>query len=264
MIRLATSEDYSIIKKIWKSSFFDTDSYIDFYWQYRFPNSYAVLYEPDGATVGMIHLLPCKLFPDIKAMYWYAAAILPEKRGRGYFSQFASQLRTSLREHGYFSICLPAPGLEKIYQKIGMNTAYCSQDIDYIGNANKTEIGIKVAHPDDFLNLEQQMGDTTWSRSAIEYAIAENEFCNGTSFYFQYNKRSFVGLAIKQEDAFVLDSTNITHKDMVVFQNSLLKYLNCKTIRLRGNVVNTTLKTISGLTDFSPIGENSKLFFPLA
>jgi hypothetical protein len=71
-------------------------------------------------------------------------------------------------------------------------------------------------------------------------------------------------LAVKQEDGFLIDSTNLTHNDMKLFQNLLLKALNCKTIRLRGNVMAPDQRITSGLTDFPTVGEDARLTFTLA
>lgn len=263
-IRSATDEDREAIKVLWKSCFDDEDTYIEFYFNKRFSPKYTALLEIDEEIVGMIHLLPCRIAPDRKALYWYAAGIRRDMRGNGLFRYLASHVLAAAGNRGFVNVCMPAPGLEKMYQALGFSHAYTAMDQRYCKNKEENiTLGTALILPAkvrDFENLPIEIGDTIWDHSAIQYAFEENLLCDGHQIKIQYRNHTYFCFAIKKEDHFLLDNHNISPEIMIEIKGAIMNYLSCESILLRQE----GKEKIVGLCDTDLLTSKSKITLTLS
>ena len=75
------------LKELWKLSFHDEDSYIDFYFEHRYRAENTYVYLDNGIPMGMLTLLPAQIVvtDDSKQpiYYVYAVATHPSMRRQG-------------------------------------------------------------------------------------------------------------------------------------------------------------------------------------
>ncbi len=265
-IRSASYEDAPAIQKMWSTLFQDPDEYIQLYLKERFDPNFTAILEDDREVVGMIHLLPCMLSPNQKAFYWYAAGIREEFHNRGYFRMFTQKILHETQRLGYANFCVPAPGLERVYQKYGFTYPFHVTECYFTGAFSSQRYKISSATPEDFLTAFPEKGSTKWGLSSIQYAFLENEFCGGCAIKISNDKESYVALAIKKDFGYLIDSTNLTVKTMERCQNAVLDYLNCEKVLFRSTADNPfdSNTKIFGLSDCSLINEQSKLAFSLS
>lgn len=86
----------------------------------------------DGKIVSMLFLFESLLYANKRVYsvsYLYAAATLPEMRGKGEMSQLIERVKREEAEKGRFIVTRPADGgLFSFYQKFGFKTAfYCDE-----------------------------------------------------------------------------------------------------------------------------------------
>jgi len=267
ILRSATDHDIPAIRSLWKSSFFDSDAYLDLFFKKRFDPLYTALYCFEKEIVGMVHLLPCEVKGHGKAFYWYAVSVDPKYRGKGIFTKMSASVLKSLQEKGYISVCKPVAGLENAYRKIGFDYAFSAKDHKIVRQANNygNIAMISEAFVKDFQNVNFPKGSLLWKENDIEYAIAENAFCGGKSLKISVEGREACALAVLADDHnWYLDSTNLTAEFAKKCGNSICDYLNTDFFYLRKPTSpNDTDSFVSGLCDHPIANENSELFFTL-
>lgn len=108
IIRQATGADLDSIKNIWRISFGDSDKFIDFHFRYANDLSHTFLVEINREVAAMVSVLPSKLSLDkeYKVGYIYAAATLPEFRGRGIMGQLLTYCESYAVEKDYAALAL--------------------------------------------------------------------------------------------------------------------------------------------------------------
>ena len=267
ILRSATDHDIPAIRSLWKSSFFDSDAYLDLFFKKRFNPLYTALYCFEKEIAGMVHLLPCKVKDHGKAFYWYAVCVEPKYRGKHIFKKMSEEILRSLKNKGYISVCKPVHGLEDVYRKIGFKFSFCAKDLKIARTNKNSEDMILISEADiiDFQNANFPSGSLLWKENDIEYAIAENAFCGGKSLKISVEGREACALAVLADDHnWYLDSTNLTAEFAKKYGNSICEYLNTDFFYLRKPTSpNDTDSFVSGLCDHPIANENSELFFTL-
>lgn len=263
-IRSAKKSDEDAIRRLWHDCFSDPYEYIDFYIKKRFEAKFCAILELDGEVVGMVHLLPCTVHPNQKALYWYAAGIRSDRRNQGLFRKFAEFVKEKTNEMGFQNICVPAPGLEEFYQSIGFEFSYTAND-EIATNAKnvgiKEQIHFEEASSQDFINLfTPGFGDTLWDEKAIKYAIEENAYCGGRALRFNVENKQICFFAIKKDNGFLIDYHNMTEEEFSKVKNAIFYELNCYQLVFRtgGN------EKIVGLRDSNIAGIGSRITMTLA
>lgn len=130
--RQANASDLPALEAIWLSSFpEDSPADIAFFWESGFNPEQAVVHTVAGRPVSMLFLLPAALsLPGhpytLPVGYVYAAATLPEFRGRGIFSSLLEAAHNTARRSGMRATFLrPAqPSLETFYARLGYRPAF--------------------------------------------------------------------------------------------------------------------------------------------
>lgn len=262
-IRAATNSDRNIIKDLWIDLFSDSPDYVDFYLDRRWKPENCALLEENGDIFGMAHLLPCKIAPNHKALYWYAVGIRSDKRNQGYFRYFVTNLLKITQTKGYFNVCMPASGLETVYQRFGFRFPYTGSHFVFCQEHHKDyhDILIQKARVSDFEPLYQKEGSVVWDCEAAKYALIENELNGGKNFIFEFHNRIYFGTAIKKNDHYLIDNTNL---DVTVFEyvkNSFFQFLQTNKIVL---IDSGKEDAIVGLSDFENTNLHSRISFTLA
>lgn len=132
MIRRAVPEDAGAILSIWRICFGDEESYIRFFLQHRFPRGRCLVFEADGAPAAMLHLLDASYWesglsePACTAQYVYAAATLPQYRGRGVMARLLAAAEREGEKRGFrFTFLLPgSESLYGYYARLGYRAAF--------------------------------------------------------------------------------------------------------------------------------------------
>lgn len=121
-IRLVKQEDLEDLKEIWRMSFGDPDSFIDFYYQTRdWLSETAVLLE-GGKAVSMLTMIPVELTGpggrQCSASMLYAIATHPDYQKRGYADQlieFSNEYQLSKQ----VAVTLLVPASENLFNFYG-------------------------------------------------------------------------------------------------------------------------------------------------
>ncbi len=262
MLRCARESDKNDIKRLWQSSFGDSEAYIDFYLEHKYDPNKTVLLEVDNMVIGMAHLLPCTLRPKQKALYWYAVCIDEKMRNKGYFRHLVTEVLKETKRRGFVNLCVPAPGLESVYQKMGFHNSYLADDIAFVrenSNFPSNKTSFLKANPEDFINLFREEGSTVWSLDAIHYAFEENEYTGGKQIKFQFEGKTYFAFAINKENHYLIDYHNISQNVFEKIKYDLFTELNCEKILFRapGN------GKIVGLSDSDLVNLNSRITITL-
>ncbi len=265
-IRVARNADLPAIRELWKCCFHDSDDYLDLYFSKRFCARKTPLAFVDKKLIGMVHLLPCTVFPQQKALYWYAACIHPDFRKMGYFRSLVKTVLNHSKTAGFTNICLPTPGLEDLYQNLGFTYTYYIKETHFSDVTLMQNISIKKANAHDFLKLLKiKLGGAVWNESDVQYAIEENQFCNGDAIKFLFQQKTFVALGIRKDDGIIIENTNMDIEVAKACQGNILEYFNSQKMILRQSPKNDNA---SGLTPHgqsdSPIEIGANLTFSLS
>ena len=186
MIRIAQQKDIPVLSEIWSQAFADSKSYIDFFMKKRFSSCVSLVNETQERISSALYLLPGELMIEgnaHKAVYLYAAATIPEDRGKGYMSALLKQAEQTAAERGAEFIAL-VPGDEKLfdfYSKRGYSTAFSVREItmnkEKINSAENVGYRFSYGILPDFGALyslrSKVLGDTvyfSWSEDALKYA----------------------------------------------------------------------------------------------
>ncbi len=258
IIRKSNMSDIPAIKDLWKTSFGDSDDYIDLFIKNRFKAENCALLEENGTLVGMAHLLPCTLNPGKEALYFYAVCIREDMRNRGYFRYLVTNLLKESQKRGFLNLCVPVPGLEKAYEKFGFKYQYtASETVIKKNRFSEQSVSVKIesAVPSDFLSLFSEDGGVNWDLDAIEYAFKENTFCQGRQLKTNICGKSYPFFAINKGEYFQIDYHNFDLDLFKKIANEVMDILKCEKIVLRhqGN------EKIIGLADSNFVDEFSKI-----
>ena len=254
------------IRRIWTECFHDEKEYLDLFFQYRFQPNLTKLLIIGTEVAGMIHLLPCKIAPNQDAYYWYAVGISEKFRGNGYFHKFVDAVLEENKKFGYANVCKPRKGLEALYQKHGFIYPYYEKEIAFTREITEknNQIKIEAGEPKDFVFETVSHGTTIWDLKSIEYAIKENEFCDGKTMRFQINEENYFSLAIHSERGWILNHGNVSEIAASIAKDSILGFLKTDQFILKITDRNSnTFENISGLSDSPLVGAGSSITFTL-
>ena len=184
MIRcLERIEEYrEDIVGLWKASFADDASYIDFFLD-NCPYSRFIAHFENGSVVSMLFLLDGS-FRGSRCGYIYAACTSPEFRKRGLMGELIEYTKIYCFDSGYRYIFL-GPGNEGLYEyysRFGFVSVFQKQRItlDLIGFENK---GCDLSLSDDLLTVKKALVSNidafVFDDGTMEYTIAEHRFNGG-------------------------------------------------------------------------------------
>lgn len=112
------------IASLWKTCFGDPDEFIQLYFDGKYSDENALLYEENGQAAAALLMLPYPMTwagTTLHASYISGACTLPEARNKGLMTRLLTEaLRTQYRRNTDLSFLIPAePWLYGYYQKSG-------------------------------------------------------------------------------------------------------------------------------------------------
>ena len=146
MVVFADKSRENELIEIWQQSFGDSEEYIRMFFEWNLSKTMVIVYEVDGKAVSVAYLLPVTYEragqKAVSCWYLYAAATLPEFRGRGYFGEIVKVVREEVAEP---VILVPGgASLVSYYEKQGMKVWLEEQYLDINTYAEKTSVNIKT------------------------------------------------------------------------------------------------------------------------
>jgi predicted acetyltransferase len=122
-IRLMTAEDMPAAKALWKSSFDDTDAYIDWYFKNKvLPEQSLGLF--DDGLVSVLHLIPYTISiqrRSLKSAFIAGAATDEARRGEGLMRTLLRESLALMRQRGILMTHL-YPFQHAFYERLGWGT----------------------------------------------------------------------------------------------------------------------------------------------
>ncbi len=236
MVVFADKSRKNELIEIWKQSFGDSEEYIKMFFAWNLAKTTVLVYEVDGKAVSVAYLLPVTYEragqKAVPCRYLYAAATLPEYRGRGYFGEIMKVVREQISEP-----VLLVPGeasLVSYYEKQGMLVWLEGQYLDI--NTHAEKISAKYKHDDP---VQGRIKDLTpveyaakrekalagsfyikWDNHFINYICHENKVCGGTQNAVTVEDREYIVMYRVEGD--VLKFLEIISQDNCLEQKSLL------------------------------------------
>ena len=219
MIRSATKQDISDIRKIYRKCFETSEEYIDFFLKKCTPR-HTLVYERDGKAVSVVQTMSISYISSSRTrghrdshagVYICGLATLPAYRNRGYAKSLIAYIRNNAKRQGWkFMIVHPSnANIVSFYEKIGFNTPiYRNAD-----SLPLFENRAFISHFDGanlFLTRDERlMSDYfQWNHYLLDYIIEEATFNPRSPF--QYDTRYPYLLLTSLNDNFSIESTHST------------------------------------------------------
>lgn len=191
MIRFADEKDIPQLKEIWHISFGDSKEYIDMFMEQQFKNAKTVVYEEDSEILSMFFLFRCDFSIRKKthpAFYLYAAATLPQYRGKGIMGKMLEFSKSYAAEKNFdFIILSPAEkSLYDYYGRFGFKECFKSQKIS-LNIKNEKEYAPSFSENDlkkmlILRNAAVKKADgVLWDEEFFRYAVYENGYTKGNT-----------------------------------------------------------------------------------
>lgn len=212
MIRRSRDSDRSSLFNIWSVCFGDSENYINFFLDNGYDKDGCFVWDEGGLPAAMLYLRKADYISGGKAkpvMYIYAAATLPDFRGRGIMARL---IDTAVEYGGskgcLFTFLLPASdSLYDYYERLGFTTAF------EVKKALLSRGTLEKTVRRDFTQAEKLPGTAKpltdaaredkesresiymrraaffnpavkWRKNEFEYAIAEWRFTGGDVLHF--------------------------------------------------------------------------------
>jgi|GEM_PF-756818 len=164
ILRPSRFDDGPQMKKIWKLSFHDEDSFISVFFDRFHRDSAAAVMEVDGTVVSLMFVMPgiTLSFPDRTPMtcsYLYGLATLPEYRGRGYGAKVTAEAARMAYTSGNDFACL-LPASEDLYrwysEQLGTKTFFQVRETHLTKPLDSVGI-IKAISPSEYNRLREKL-----------------------------------------------------------------------------------------------------------
>lgn len=145
------------VTSLWKTCFGDTDEFIQFYFDSKYSDENALLYEENGQPVAALQMLPYPMTwagSTLRASYISGACTLPEARNKGLMSRMLTEaFHTMYSRQLDLTFLIPAePWLYGYYQKTGYAPVF--------GHTLKTFIPPQPATTVATINIPATYSDT--------------------------------------------------------------------------------------------------------
>lgn len=206
MIRFAAEKDIPGLREIWHISFGDSKEYIDMFMEHQFKNALTVVYEEDSKILSMFFLFRCDFSINEKthpSFYLYAAATLPQYRGKGIMGKMLEFSKSYAAEKNFdFIILSPAEkSLYDYYGRFGFKGCFKSQKItlnlksegEYAANFSENAFEKMLT----FRNAAVKKSDgVLWDEEFFRYAVYENDYTSGKT----RSTKECYGIYFKEDD----------------------------------------------------------------
>lgn len=196
MIRQPTLADRSALSEIWSVCFGDSDSYINFFLDNAFDPAGCFVWDEGGRPVAVLYVSFADFVTKNKIepiMYIYAAATLPQFRGRGIMSRLIDAAAAHAASKGcIFTFLLPASdSLYNYYGKLGFETAFkikkavlSRKSLEKYACPQGVEIKTTDKEKIYKLRLNFFRPAVQWRKKELFYALSEWQFTGGDVLCF--------------------------------------------------------------------------------
>lgn len=149
-------EHISGLRELWKEAFFDTDDFLDAFFENVFSFERCRCIVENGRVVAALYWFDCE-YEKRKAAYLYAIATLTEYRGRGLCSALMNDTQGHLKKCGYsLSMLVPAnKDLFSFYERLGY--AECTSISEELVRASSEKIEITRIKAEEYGILRRNM-----------------------------------------------------------------------------------------------------------
>lgn len=139
-IRTPHTEDIPELKALWKEAFFDTDEYIDVFFDTAYSESRCLIAEENGVA-AMLYWFDAS-YLDTRVAYFYAIATKITHRGKGICARLMDEAHKRLKDLGYsYAMLVPgSKGLFDFYKKLGYEISTYIDTIECDAKEGKIEI----------------------------------------------------------------------------------------------------------------------------
>lgn len=175
--------------EIWQDCFQDSDEYIDFFFQNRFPPEHTLIAIMQERIVGVAYLLPVTIVTEQEekpALFGYAIGVLKNVRGSGIGTKMLGYILDFCNRQNCIFLLHPANDrLVHFYHRVGLSkVCYLKKAVfQYSPGSLKTSCIIADLEPREYTKLRNRHfsrnGYIKWDESAVGYALAENALCGG-------------------------------------------------------------------------------------
>lgn len=239
---LIKSEDKYIpsLIKLWNEVFGDSEEYIKLFFKnaYYDCNCFADIYADE--VISVFYLLKCNIKYEGKTYngrYLYAAATLPEYRGRGIMSKLIKEaLVYGINENLDFIALLPADdSLYNYYERFGFKEAMYKYRLDVDETADRACNCCLISDADEFFKIRNsaECDMLVYNRIGTEYAFECMNFSGteiislGDNAYYATDEELFIGGCTDPEGVLTKISgegvcTNYPYKNAVKVKNGMI------------------------------------------
>lgn len=206
MIRFADEKDIPGLREIWHISFGDSKEYIDMFMEHQFKNALTVVYEEDSKILSMFFLFRCDFSIRGKnhpSFYLYAAATLPQHRGKGIMGKMLEFSKSYAAERNFdFIILSPAEkSLYDYYSRFRFKACFKSKKITL---ALKSEDEYRADFSENDFEKMLTLRNTAvkrsdgvlWDEEFFRYAVYENDYTSGKT----RSTKECYGIYFKEDD----------------------------------------------------------------
>lgn len=239
MIRFAAEKDIPGLKEIWHISFGDSKEYIDMFMEHQFKNALTVVYEEDSKILSMFFLFRCDFSINEKthpSFYLYAAATLPQYRGKGIMGKMLEFSKSYAAEKNFdFIILSPAEkSLYDYYSRFRFKACFKSKKITL---ALKSEDEYRADFSEnDFekmltlRNMAVKKSDgSLWDEEYFRYAVYENDYTSGKTV----STEECYGIYFKEDDHIIFkELIGESSKQTIDFALSICKEENANAVQI--------------------------------
>ena len=134
------STHFPSLRKLWKNTFGDTDTFLDTFFETAFSPKRALCARINNTVVGALYWFDCECSGQ-KLAYIYAVATAKEFRGKGICHTLMEHTHKCLNEAGYDGAILsPAEtSLFDFYGKMGYKTCAYTKEFHYTNDTNLSQ-----------------------------------------------------------------------------------------------------------------------------
>ncbi len=177
-VKTANSSHFRQMTLLWQECFGDSEKYIRHFLESQ-KDCLPIIWEENGEVFSMLFLLEMK-FKEKKGYYIYALCTKPEHRSKGIARKMVEFSQSFVREKGAEFLAL-VPGeasLFEYYRKMGF-TDNIAQNV-YLLTREEFE--------KSKLEIGQETFMLEFSELNFQYAVKENQFCNGLHLSNEYTE----------------------------------------------------------------------------
>lgn len=179
---------------LWQVCFDDSQRPVNYFFDNYFNTHNCLVGLIDGKAAAAVHLLPAHMITKdglVNAHYIYAAATMPEYRGKGYMSRLINAAAYTGRNRGdQYSFLLPAnEELYRFYEKLNYMRYFKIRQLtlsheelcSVAASGKRRHVQLKNKQITAVRNaqLSKQYGSIIWDTKAVAYAVESNRLYGG-------------------------------------------------------------------------------------